>query len=91
MIYPEGLAERLREQAGEKYRPSNGTEGSLFQEAFCDHCKREAGYRAGAGDGCPILAATMAFDVDDDNYPAEWQYGEDGQPKCTAFELDGGQ
>lgn len=91
MIYPDGLAERFKEHAGEKYRPSNGTEGCFFQEAFCDHCKHDKSIRDGTGDGCRILAATMAYDVEDEKYPVEWQYGNDGQPKCTAFELESGQ
>jgi hypothetical protein len=57
-------------------------------EAFCDRCARDAAYRSGDGDSCPIAAATMAFDAEDPNYPSEWQYGPDGQPRCTAFTLE---
>lgn len=63
------------------YRPANGTEGIIFTEKFCDHC---ALYNE--EDGCEILEMTLFFELDDDKYPPEWQYGEDGMPKCTKFE-----
>jgi len=64
------------ERAGEKYRPSNGTEGDLFIGAWCHQCQYIA---------CPIVGLTMAYSVEDDEYPEEWQYAHDGQPCCTAF------
>lgn len=70
----------------EKYRPSNGSEGIAFMEQFCGRCERDAAYRAGTGDSCPIAAITMALRVDHPDYPAEWQYGPDEQPTCTEFE-----
>lgn len=85
-IFPDRFAEHFKQHAGEKCRPSNGTEGMIFMEHFCERCKRDAAFRDGTGDSCQIAANTMAFDVSDSEYPAEWQYGEDGQPKCTAFE-----
>lgn len=78
-IYPPDFAAMLVARAGEKYRPSNGTEGGIFTSATCDQCYR------GKTRSCVILAATFAFDVEDDEYPTEWQYGLDGQPTCTAF------
>lgn len=63
-----------------KYRPSNGTEGESFIGRWCARCTKDA------NQDCEILGATMMFDVDDDEYPAEWQYGRNGHPKCTAFE-----
>ena len=95
-IYPESLAERLKARAGEKYRPSNGTEGEYFFAAWCRNCQRDKAMREGCdlddcddNERCNIIAATMAFQVDEDGYPQEWQYGEDGQPRCTAFVPDG--
>lgn len=67
------------------YRPANGTEGAVFMSWFCDHCERDRAFRDGTGDSCPIVAATMVFDIDDPNYPPEWREGEDGT-FCTAFE-----
>ena len=77
-IYPDSLAEMLMKRAGEKYRPSNGTEGDLFISGNCYHCMED-------GDNCEILHRTFAHDVEDPEYPSEWQYGTDGQPTCTAF------
>lgn len=85
----------------ERYTPSNGTEGEIFEEVWCDRCQRDRKYReawanSGEGDpedGCPILAAAYAGDE-----PPEWVWepeqlerdhdlliGEGGA-RCTAFE-----
>ncbi|WP_142850994.1 hypothetical protein [Telmatospirillum sp. J64-1] len=86
-MYPPEIAQRFKDQAGQKYRPSNGTEGEIFLAAWCARCIHEAAHRADPDneDGCLIIAASFAFDIEDEEYPQEWQYGEDGQPKCTAF------
>jgi len=88
----------------EPYRPSNGSEGLMFQEQWCNRCRRDRAFReSSAGeDGCPILADTMFYMVDDPNYPKEWvwnpeelkrtgvlTFGSDDGPRCTAFEEDG--
>ena len=66
-----------------KYRPSNGTEGEFFMERWCYRCRHDSA----PDDFCPILATTMAFDVDDPEYPSEWVQNEDGiGGYCTAFE-----
>ena len=67
------------------YRPSNGVEGEIFMETFCSRCERDRAYRDGTGDSCPIIAATMAFDIDDPGYPKEWVLNDDDNPTCTAF------
>ena len=69
------------------YRPANGTEGAYFQADFCDRCKHDQGYQRtlDATHGCPILLATLLFQVDDPEYPREWIW-ENGIPKCTKFE-----
>ncbi len=95
-IYPPKLASMLAHRAGEKYRPSNGIEGEIFQGDFCERCKCDKVLNgtvraddATPEDSCPIIGATMAYGVDDPKYPQEWQIGPDGQPRCTAFtELD---
>lgn len=79
-MYTNELAEKLKEHAGEKWRPSNGTEGDIFIYSWCRKCKKDV------NNDCPILAATMAFDASDELYPQEWQYGDDGQPKCSAYD-----
>jgi len=80
-IFPARLAESLKDHAGEKYRPANGTEGEIFIDRQCSQCQKNM-------DGtklCDIIADTMLFNVDEDEYPSEWVYGADGQPCCTAF------
>ena len=64
-----------------KYRPSNGTEGGLFIEAWCFKCKKD---KKKIGN-CRILARTLAFDINDKRYPKEWRYGKDRKPECVAF------
>jgi hypothetical protein len=54
---------------------------------FCDRCERDRAYREGAGDSCPIAAATMAFGKDEPDYPREW-IEDDLGPRCTAFEQE---
>lgn len=69
----------------ERYQPVSGMEGAEFMSVFCDRCTRDQAFRDGTGDSCPIAAATMVFDVEDDEYPAEWVYRDD-TPTCTAFD-----
>ncbi len=78
MIFTDKLAESFKECAGEKYVPSNGTEGGLFMDAFCEKCTKV--------DCCDIVVHTMFLSVEDEAYPKEWQYTKDGQPTCTEFE-----
>jgi hypothetical protein len=90
VFHPVDAAKFFASCSGQKYRPSNGTEGEIFYDAWCQDCRKDEAFRKGEGDSCLILAATMCLDVDDEEYPKEWLYGADGQPKCTAFEpLDG--
>lgn len=76
-IYPTGWAAMTAKEAGKKYRPSNGSEGEMFFSAWCHHCD--------ARSLCPIIGQTMEYNVEDDEYPEEWQYAHDGQPCCAAF------
>lgn len=91
-IYPHDFAAMLVKRAGEKYRPSNGTEGQLFLDAFCRRCQRDGAMRAGEpveecddNQRCDLIGLTMIHDIEARKYPSEWQYGKDGQPCCTAF------
>lgn len=64
----------------ELYRPSNGTEGEMFESEFCEHCERDRAWREawqtdgdpGNVKGCDILARALAFGIDDPQYPREW-------------------
>ena len=69
--------------ARQSYRPANGSEGADFMALWCDRCRADAGF--GEGDGCRILAATMAYPIGHPGYPEEWIYGDDGRGKCTMF------
>jgi hypothetical protein len=74
---------------GEPYRPCNGTEGEYFHSMWCEECERDKVMNGDAtvedadADSdlyCEILNRSFR----DDPLP-EWTYGEDGQPRCTAF------
>jgi len=68
---------------GDSFCPSNGTEGEIFQEQYCNHCARDAG--ADKGNGCDILARAFYYEAWEKEYPTEWIYGSEGKPMCTAF------
>ncbi len=72
-------------QDGAPYRPSNGTEGEYFDEGWCANCKADKNFRDDNGEGCPIIARALAYDVGDDGFPSEWQW-QNGEPVCTAFD-----
>jgi hypothetical protein len=59
------------------YRPSNGSEGDGFREAFCARCQKQK--------RCTILLRMMAFKVTDAKYPSQCVYDDAGSPTCTAF------
>lgn len=73
----------------EKYQPSNGTEGMGFMEHWCERCERERPYYEKGEEGCEILLRSMAFGIDDPQYPSEWTYNDNGSPICTAFIPEG--
>jgi hypothetical protein len=78
----------------ELYRPSSGTEGIDFQEAWCSKCKRDALWNGTAADPdrvsdadlCQIIARSMACRIDEPGYPQEWIRDQNGTPRCLAFE-----
>jgi len=75
--------------SGKPYRPSNGTEGGMFQHVWCDRCTQDWAAREGRPeDGCRLiaLALALAHDVDSADYPAEWTHDERGRPVCSAFD-----
>jgi hypothetical protein len=82
----------LATRVGMKWRPSNGTEGAVFQESWCANCQRDKWMngsmdieQCGDGDLCQIIGNAEAYDVDHRLYPDEWQYDKDGQPCCIAY------
>lgn len=70
-----------------KYRPSNGTEGMSFIDTYCYNCihgKYE--HTADTNDKpCDILSRSFLFDLNDKEYPEEWQYDDSGNPICTEW------
>lgn len=62
------------------YRPSNGTEGMIFEEKFCEQCKL---YENG---GCIIWFNAGLYEINEPEYPKEWVYDAENKPTCTAFE-----
>ena len=84
-LFTKDHAERLKECAGESYRPSNGTEGAMFQDMFCCQCTKDNLDDEGKG-GCEIILLSMCHNRDEPEYPKEWIYDKDGQPVCTAWE-----
>jgi len=81
---------RNHNMAGKPYRPSCGTEGMAFDEAWCDLCARDAEWRYDEqnGDPCQILSDTFIYSITDAQYPKEWVYDRNGRPSCTAFTED---
>jgi len=71
--------------AGKSYRPSNGTEGEIFQERFCYRCIHEDLENE---DYCEIVSLTMAYYTNHEKYPKEWVFDKDGYPTCTKFEKE---
>lgn len=75
------------------YRPSNGTEGMIFESKFCNNCKN---YLDEFDElKCPIWLNAGLFDIGDDDYPVELIYEDENNiysGTCTAFErIDNGK
>ena len=62
------------------YRPSNGSEGERFMRRFCYRCEHDKEFT----DPCEIIMLTMAYDLNDKEYPPEWVRDSSGA-KCTNF------
>lgn len=76
--------------AGKPYRPSNGTEGMMFEDEFCERCKHDEIYnRTGDIDyACMIHTLILIHQPGDPEYPVEWDHDFKGRPRCTAFEAN---
>lgn len=74
---------------GERYRPSNGTEGEYFHSMWCEECARDKVMNGEAtqeqADADPSLYCQILNNSFASEGVAEWVIGDDGQPKCTAF------
>lgn len=68
---------------GDRYRPSNGTEGRSFESRYCDRCRHEDPDK---DKWCHIHTIAMGCYTDDPEYPKEWTFTSTGKPTCTAFQ-----
>jgi hypothetical protein len=79
----------LKEQAGEHYEPSNGTEGMCFHEGWCCNCERDKVMNGTAtqedADRDPSLYCEILNQSFCDGGAKEWQFDKNGDPCCTAF------
>lgn len=70
-----------------KYQPSNGTDGMVFCEKFCNQCAHEKFTHTQNFDDkqCELFSNSLIYDVSDEEYPKEWIYDNAGLPTCTNF------
>lgn len=71
---------------GEKYAPSNGSEGEAFTDKFCMQCQHCNPDPTGEKQ-CEILMASLVYDLTDERYPKEWVYDSENKPTCTAHKF----
>lgn len=83
MIRPKVLYQ-FPELAGKPFRPSNGTEGMIFEEHFCSQCIHQNPDPT-KGKNCDTACAAFCFDLKDKDYPKEWIYDSEGWPICTKW------
>ena len=75
--YPKTLY-RVPELAGQPFCPSNGTEGAIWMDSFCDQCIHECPKEDGKK--CDLITQGMIS-----NPPQEWRYSLEGYPICTKW------
>lgn len=73
----------LLERVEEQWRPYSSDEAAWFQSTHCDLCVRDAAYRDGTGDSCPIAAQGFGVSLGLEP-PPEW-VDVNGDPTCTAM------
>lgn len=73
----------MGEYTGQSYQPSNGSEGSSFEDRFCMRCIHCDPNPEGKKQ-CAILGNALCYSPGDANYPKEWQYDANDNPTCTA-------
>ncbi|MTI10508.1 hypothetical protein [Curvivirga aplysinae] len=72
------------DEAGETWRPSNGTEGDIFISNVCRDCI----HNQDKSNPCEIIMDTMCFSIDHPDYPKAWVIGECGFPQCNNREVE---
>lgn len=76
---------RFPDHAGESFRPSNGTEGMIFEEHFCSQCIHQNPDPT-KNKNCEVAMLAFCFDERDKEYPREWIFNADGWPVCTKWQ-----
>jgi hypothetical protein len=76
----EDFREWRKSLAGQIFRPSNGTEGLLFEEQFCWKCSHDGFSKNEDEESCEILLRSLC-----NQHVPEWIWGVDGNPLCTHF------
>ena len=67
---------------GEKYLPSNGSEGDCFTETYCVVCRRGIMFRNhSAKTDCEIFKKAFITG----SFVKQWVYNENNEPVCTSF------
>lgn len=64
-----------------QFKPANNLKGQSFLEENCFKCAKYA--------RCELCCCPCLYNVNDTEYPREWQIGKNGQPTCTAFKEKG--
>lgn len=76
--------------SGDPYWPRGSTEVCAFESSFCVFCIHDHQAHMGHYDqGCPLWGRALCFSVDDDRYPTELVYDDEGRGVCTKYEPDG--
>lgn len=77
-------------RAHKPYRPSNGTEGQMFEDRFCCHCRKFVDEEADEDEaaGCRLPDLAMLYEISDPKYPKQWVFDADGRPTCKEFEQE---
>lgn len=72
------------ECAGKSFMPSTGSEGMVFEEAFCANCIHEKFMhtQSHADKQCEVFNRVW---LNAPNPQPEWQFNEDGWPVCTEW------
>lgn len=75
----------MGKRTGEKYQPSNGTEGMSFTDHYCMNCLHCDPNPEGKKQ-CLILCNALCYNINDKEYPKEWTYDENDNPICTNWQ-----
>lgn len=78
---------QFKDCAGKSFRPSNGTEGMVFEEHFCSNCIHEKFIHTQnhKDKQCPVYSGMILFEVNEEDYPPELVFDSEGWPVCTKW------